>query len=72
MAKQQFYTYTTKEGDAFDLLALRYYDEEKLAHHIIQANPDYTDVIVFESGIKLTIPVIDEPETTETKAPWRR
>ena len=70
MAK--YYTYTTKEGDTFDLLALRYSDEEKLAHHIIAQNPDHADVIVFESGIKLMIPVIDEPELTETNAPWRR
>ena len=72
MAKAKYYTYTTKEGDTFDLLALRYYDEEKLANYIISANPYYADVVVFESGVKLTIPIIDEPETTETKAPWRR
>lgn len=62
----------TKEGDSFDLLELRYYDEEKLAHHIIRANPDYADVIIFEGGIELTIPVIEEQESNETKAPWRR
>lgn len=64
--------YTTREGDTFDLLSLRFYNEEKLANHIIEANPDYADVVVFSGGINLTIPVIEEPELTETKAPWRR
>lgn len=72
MDEDKFYTYTTKEGDFFDLLALRYYDEEKMAHHIIQANPDYADVIIFDGGIKLVIPVVEETESTELKAPWRR
>ena len=72
MAKSKYYIYTTREGDTFDLLSLRYYDEEKLANYIIEANPDYADVVVFEGGVKLIIPIIDEPETTETKAPWRR
>lgn len=68
----KYYAYTTKAGDTFDLLALRYYDEEKMAHHIIQANPDYVDVIVFDGGVALTIPAIEELESTEMKAPWRR
>ena len=72
MDKQEYFTYTTKEGDTFDLLALQYYNEEKLAHYIIAANPDYSDVVVFESNITLAIPVIEEPENLETKAPWRR
>ena len=42
-----YYTYTTQEGDTFDLLALDMYDDEKMAHYIIQANPDYSDMIVF-------------------------
>lgn len=68
----KYYTYTTKAGDMFDMIALKYYDEEKMAHHIIQANPDYADVVIFDGGIVLTIPIIEEPELTETKAPWRR
>ena len=30
----------TAEGDTFDALALEYYNNEKLASTIIQANPD--------------------------------
>ena len=67
--KQQ---YTTKAGDMFYMIELKCYDEEKMSHYIIQANPDYADVIIFDGGIALTIPTIEEQESTETKAPWRR
>ena len=37
----------TAEGDAFDALALEYYNNEKLASTIIQANPDHCDTLIF-------------------------
>ena len=51
-------TYTTREGDTFDALALAMYGEERLAHRIIKFNPDTADVVVFD--------------TPETLPPWRR
>lgn len=64
--------HTTVKGDMFDTLALQYYDEEKLASLIMQANPDYCDVLIFDEGIELIIP--DAPATAlpETLPPWRR
>lgn len=67
-----YYKHITKDGESFDLLALYYYTNERLAHVIMQANPDYMDRVVFEGGIELKIPEIEKPETTKTKAPWRR
>lgn len=67
-----YYSYITQEGDTFDLLALDMYDEEKMAHYIIEANPDHADVIVFGGGVELKLPIISEAETPETVAPWRR
>ena len=62
----------TVKGDTFDALALQYFDEETLASEIIQANPDYCDVLIFDEGIELIIP--DEPDVVfpETLPPWRR
>lgn len=68
----QYIEYTTREGDAFDSIALRMYYEEKLAHHIIAANPDYADVMIFGAGITLRIPVINAGELPATLPPWRR
>ena len=67
-----FYNYITQEGDTFDLLALEMYNDERLAHYIIEFNPDYVDVIIFEGGIHLKLPIVENPETIETIPPWRR
>lgn len=66
-----YYECTTQDGDTFDLLALDMYNDERLAHYIIEYNPDYADVIVFEGGVQLKLPVVEEAETSETVPPWR-
>ena len=67
-----YYEYITQEGDTFDLLALDMYNDERLAHYIVEFNPDYSDVIVFEGGVNLRLPVVEAAETLETIPPWRR
>jgi phage tail protein X len=63
-------TYTTLQGDAWDLIAYRIYGDESYMKYLIEANWDYADVLVFPSGIALAIP--DLPEEAEEGAPfWR-
>lgn len=62
----------TRGGDTFDLLALKYYNDEKLASTIIQENPDYCDVLIFDAGTVLTIPDQAAATPPETLPPWRR
>ena len=64
--------YITRAGDTFDLIAIAAYDEEKMASYIIQANPIHMDTLIFGSGTKLKIPVLDKKETPSTLPPWRR
>lgn len=64
--------YTTREGDTFDALALSMYNDEGMSSVIIQFNPDYCDVIVFDAFVKLRLPVVDNTETAASLAPWRR
>ena len=65
-------TYITIEGDTFDALALRFYNDEKRASAIIQANPDHCDTLIFEAGSSLTIPAAASVAMPETLPPWRR
>ena len=65
-------THITVEGDTFDGLALEYYNDEKLASAIIQANPDHCDTLIFYAGVSLTIPDVDTVTPPETLPPWRR
>lgn len=64
--------YTTREGDTFDALALDMYGEETLAHYIIEFNPDYADVLIFEANVKLRLPIVENVEKPDTLPPWRR
>ena len=64
--------YKTVEGDTFDGIALEAYDNEMMSSLIISANPDYCDVLIFDAGIVLRIPVVSDAKTPETLPPWRR
>ncbi len=64
--------YTTRAGDSFDQLALQLYNDEKMAHLIIEANPDYADVVIFEECVPIVLPIFDDTALPETLAPWRR
>ena len=65
-------SYVARQTDSFDLLALQAYGDERLAHIIAKANPDYMPVLVFDGGEVLRIPIINKVETPETLPPWRR
>ena len=64
--------YITREGDTFDALALEMYGEETLSHYIIEFNPDYADVLIFEANVALRLPIVEDAELPETLPPWRR
>ena len=38
----------------------------------IAANPDLSDVLIFEGGESVRIPIVETVETPETLPPWRR
>ena len=64
-------THTTVRGDTFDYLALKYYNEERMASSIIQANPDHCGTLIFDAGVVLVIPDVDTVSLPETLPPWR-
>lgn len=65
-------TYTCRAGDTFDLLAGQAYGQERMAWVIIQENPDFCDVVEFEGGEVIDLPVVSTVETADTLPPWRR
>ena len=62
----------TIDGDTFDKLALEFYNEEKKSSLIIGANLDYCDVLIFEAGTTLKIPIAKNLELPSSLPPWRR
>ena len=41
--------YRTKANDTFDMIAYRLYNDEAVASYLIEANPQYADVIQFDN-----------------------
>lgn len=64
-------TYTTIQGDMWDLIAKRLYDDEKALNVLLEANPAYLDTVVFPAGIVLVVPEYTAP-VTSMLPPWRR
>lgn len=62
----------TKSGESFDLLALKYLDDETLASEIIKLNPQHCGTLIFDAGIELSIPEISDVAQPDTLPPWRR
>lgn len=59
-------------GDAYDLLAGQAYGQETMADAVIAANPDLCDVVLFEGGEGMRLPLVDRVDSPDTLPPWRR
>lgn len=65
-------TYTTIQGDTWDLIAYKTLNNELYADKVMQANPDLIDIFVFSAGTVVNIPVLDDDtEDTSDFPPWR-
>jgi phage tail protein X len=65
------FDYVTMAGDTFDMISLDAYNDEFQAVEIIRANPQYAGIVVFDAGIKLKIPYLEEA-APESLPPWKR
>lgn len=62
--------YLTKQGDTWDIIAMRSYGNVNYMVNLIASNQFYADIIFFEADIELSIPEIDV--LNELKLPsWR-
>ena len=71
------YIYHCAANESFDSVALDVYGHEKYAADLMNANPDYCGMTVFDGGEELQLPVLDIPVITDentmanTIAPWK-
>ena len=72
MEAVSFIDYTCIRGDTYDALALKYYGNESMSTYIMDANPYYNNMVIFEGGETLKIPVLFDTELPESLPPWRR
>ena len=64
-------TYTTTQGDMWDLIAKRLYNGEASLNVLLEANQRYADMVVFPAGVELDAPEYTAP-VTSMLPPWRR
>ena len=64
-------TYATKQGDMWDAIAKKLYDDENGVNALIQGNPDYVLTVIFPAGVMLTVPDYEADESTTDAPPWR-
>jgi hypothetical protein len=64
-------TYTTIQGDMWDLIAYNQLGDELYMDDLIAANIDYRETVVFEAGIELTIPTVSTA-VGSSLPPWKQ
>lgn len=64
-------TYTTIQGDMWDLIAKRLYGDEAALNVLLEANQQYADTVVFPAGVVLKVSEYTAP-VTSILPPWRR
>jgi hypothetical protein len=68
----QFILHTTKAGERWDLLAWRYYGDSTDYSPIIVANPDVPIEPVFDAGISIAVPILQQSAVvTKNLPPWK-
>lgn len=68
----RYYEYITVQGDTFDWIALHFYNDEYKVSKIIAFNPDYWDILIFDAGVKLKIPVLESLPWNDSSPAWRK
>lgn len=64
-------TYTTTQGDMWDLIAKKVYGTELALNVLLAANLEYINTAVFSGGVVLALPTYSAPKSS-TLPPWRR
>lgn len=65
-------TYTTIQGDTYDIVSFKLWGTEKLMHLLIEANSGYQDTIFFSAGTVLNVPDVEPPLEKGPVPPWQR
>lgn len=65
-------SYTTRQGQMWDQVALEELGDELTMSDVLAANVDEMDALVFSGDVCLTIPDEATPLAIQTLPPWER
>lgn len=60
----------TKQGETWDMISTEVYGTPHKTALLTAANPDFSDVLIFDEGIELVIPETEET-APDSLPPWR-
>ncbi len=64
-------TYTTTQGDTWDLIAYKLLGAERYMKDLLEANMPLADILVFPTGIEIAVPEIADPVSDDLPF-WHR
>lgn len=64
-------TYTTVQGDTWDMIAYKRLGSTDYTDRLINANTEHLGIFLFPAGVTLRLPEITE-KTSESLPPWKR
>lgn len=64
-------TYTTVQGDMWDMIAYRTLGSVYLTDRLMTANRQYLNFYTFPAGIVLIVPEIEQKPITGGMPPWK-
>ena len=64
-------TYTTKQGDTWDMIAYKKLGSTYYTDRLMSANLECREILLFTAGIKLRLPEIPE-KPNDSLPPWKR
>ena len=67
----EYYQYTTLAGDTWDAIALDFYKDEHYSTLLMSANSEHIKTIIFQAGVILKIPIIEDT-APDTLPPWKK
>ena len=65
-------TYTTQNGDTWDLIAFRMTGSTDHIETIMQANQEHVKTFIFPAGVEIIIPDLESYVDYDSLPPWRR
>lgn len=66
----KYSTVTVQRGSTWDRLAFKYYGDAFLMSEILDANPEFSNVLVFTGGERIKIPVRQSEPIIRVTTPW--
>jgi phage tail protein X len=72
VAAPRFIVHVSRSGERWDLLAWKYYGDPSQYRPVIMANPEVAIEPVFEAGLTIVVPIIEQSAVEEDDLPpWR-